>query len=129
MFAVGDIAHFPDFATGEMTRIEHWNVASVRDVSLQLLLSSTRLLNLTTFLAQNHARTAAKTIAGKRDIYKKQALFWSAQGQQLRYVGTARSKKWEDVILQGEPDDLKFIAYYHGTSFATAAAFLFLYSC
>lgn len=65
---------------------------------------------------QNHARTAAKTIAGKKTKpFNKVAIFWSANGQQLRYAGTGKAKYWKDIIVQGEPDELKFIAYYLGT--------------
>ncbi|KAK4704858.1 apoptosis-inducing factor 3, partial [Phenoliferia sp. Uapishka_3] len=88
VFAIGDIAKFPDSVTGELTRVEHWNVAS------------------------NHARSVAKTISGKEDRFSKVAVFWSAQGQQLRYAGTGRAKEWKDVLVQGDPDALKFIAYY-----------------
>ncbi|KDE09563.1 hypothetical protein MVLG_00458 [Microbotryum lychnidis-dioicae p1A1 Lamole] len=89
VFAVGDIATYKDVKTGKNTRVEHWNVAS------------------------NHARNVAATIAGKSPTpYEKISVFWSAQGQQLRYAGTSRAKTWEDVIVQGSPEDLKFVAYY-----------------
>lgn len=66
VYAAGDIACYPDHITGELLRVEHWNVAA------------------------NHARTAAKTIAGKDVTFDKVAIFWSAQGQQLRYASTSR---------------------------------------
>ncbi|ORY89139.1 flavo protein [Leucosporidium creatinivorum] len=88
VFAIGDIAKYRDVKTGQDIRVEHWNVAS------------------------NHARAVARTIALKGAAFEKVAVFWSAQGQQLRYAGTARSKEWEDVIIKGNPDELKFVAYY-----------------
>jgi len=88
VFAIGDIARFPDVKTGEITRVEHWNVAG------------------------NHGRSVAATIAGKGQPYNKTAIFWSAQGAQLRYVGSARSSQWEEIHLDGNPEELKFVAYY-----------------
>ncbi|KAH9819136.1 hypothetical protein DFH28DRAFT_1053431 [Melampsora americana] len=94
IFAIGDIAKYPDLLTnGDLTRIEHWNVAG------------------------NHARTAAKNISrgtsSDQVSFTKPAIFWSAQGQQLRYVGTGKASQWKDVIIDGNPDEMKFVAYYH----------------
>lgn len=92
-FAIGDIAKYPDLLTdGNLTRIEHWNVAG------------------------NHARTAARNICNGQNSsqpFSKPAIFWSAQGQQLRYVGTGKASQWKDVIIDGNVDDLKFVAYYY----------------
>jgi NADPH-dependent 2,4-dienoyl-CoA reductase/sulfur reductase-like enzyme len=85
VFAIGDIATYPQ-ANGDETRIEHWNVAG------------------------NHGRAVGATLAGKPQPFVKIPIFWSAQGQQLRYCGIGA--KHEDVIINGEPDDMKFIAYY-----------------
>lgn len=95
IYAIGDIAKYPDLLTnGDLTRIEHWNVAG------------------------NHARTAAKNIANDQKseslvAFTKPAIFWSAQAQQLRYVGTGKASQWQDVIIDGSADDLNFVAYYH----------------
>jgi len=87
VYAVGDIAVYPESGvTGEMRRIEHWNVAS------------------------NHGRAVGKTIAGKGEPFGKVPIFWSAQGQQLRYAGNGVG--YEDVIIKGDPGELKFVAYY-----------------
>jgi hypothetical protein len=93
-FAGGDIARYPDAVSGELTRIEHWNVAG------------------------NHARFIARNIAAKVAHkphlpglrFDKVPVFWSAQGQQLRYAGVG--SKWDDVIVHGDLDKLKFVAYY-----------------
>ncbi|KAF8968027.1 flavoprotein [Flammula alnicola] len=85
VFAIGDIAIHPQ-VNGDEARIEHWNVAG------------------------NHGRAVGLTISGKPQPFVKVPVFWSAQGQQLRYCGFGA--KYEDVIIKGEPDDLKFIAYY-----------------
>jgi len=87
VFAIGDIAHFPQ-VNGESNRIEHWNVAG------------------------NHGRAVGRTIAGVAELlpFQKVPIFWSAQGQQLRYCGTGVG--YDDIIIKGNPDDMKFIAYY-----------------
>jgi len=95
VYAIGDIAKYPDLLTdGALVRIEHWNVAG------------------------NHARAAAKNIAHEQKseplmAFTKPAIFWSAQGEQLRYVGTGKSSQWQDVIIDGNVDELNFVAYYY----------------
>ncbi|KAI0714432.1 hypothetical protein C8T65DRAFT_644304 [Cerioporus squamosus] len=87
VYAIGDIAMYPQPGTGESRRIEHWNVAG------------------------NHGRAVGKTIAeGKGQPFVKIPVFWSAQGQQLRYCGVGAG--FDDVIIDGNPDELKFVAYY-----------------
>lgn len=87
VYAIGDIAMYPQPGTGELRRIEHWNVAG------------------------NQGRAAGKTIAeNKPQPYVKIPVFWSAQGQQLRYCGVGAG--FDDVIIVGNPDEMKFIAYY-----------------
>jgi len=85
VYAIGDIAIYP-LVNGEEARIEHWNVAG------------------------NQGRTAGSCIAGKPQPFVKVPIFWSAQGQQLRYCGYGA--KHDDVFVKGDPNDLKFIAYY-----------------
>jgi NADPH-dependent 2,4-dienoyl-CoA reductase/sulfur reductase-like enzyme len=86
VYAVGDIAWYPQQQTGESRRIEHWNVAG------------------------NHGRAVGKTIAGDPQPFAKVPVFWSAQGQQLRYCGLGAD--YDDVIIHGNPGEMKFIAYY-----------------
>ncbi|KAF8842076.1 FAD/NAD(P)-binding domain-containing protein [Paxillus ammoniavirescens] len=86
VYAIGDIAWHPQQRTGESRRIEHWNVAG------------------------NHGRAVGKTIAGQPQPFVKVPIFWSAQGQQLRYCGL--SVGYDEVIINGDPGEMKFIAYY-----------------
>ncbi|KAI0324656.1 hypothetical protein GY45DRAFT_1262449 [Cubamyces sp. BRFM 1775] len=87
VYAIGDIAMYPQPGTGEPRRIEHWNVAG------------------------NQGRAVGKTIAeGKGQPFVKIPVFWSAQGQQLRYCGVGAG--YDDVIIDGNPEEMKFIAYY-----------------
>jgi len=86
VYAVGDIAHYPQAATGEIRRIEHWNVAG------------------------NHGRAVGKTIAGSPQPFVKVPIFWSAQGQNIRYCGIGMG--YDDIFIKGNVDELKFIAYY-----------------
>ncbi|OBZ72306.1 Apoptosis-inducing factor 1 [Grifola frondosa] len=98
VYAIGDIAMYPQPGTGELRRIEHWNVAS------------------------NQGRAVGKTIAeGKGQPFVKVPIFWSARaclvflntlcgGQQLRYCGIGAG--FDDVIIDGNTDEMKFVAYY-----------------
>ncbi|KAI0316418.1 flavoprotein [Amylostereum chailletii] len=93
VYAIGDIATYPQLTTGVERRVEHWNVAA------------------------NHGRAVGKTIAGlsagrKEDMqpFVKVPVFWSAQGQQLRYCGVGAG--YDDIIIQGDPNEMKFVAYY-----------------
>ena len=87
IYAAGDITHFPDPRTGEMTRIEHWRTA------LQ------------------QGRTAAHNMAGNRTAYTAVPFFWTKQfGKSLRYVGHA--KDWDKIIFQGDVDKHDFLAFY-----------------
>ncbi|KAG6909960.1 hypothetical protein DXG01_014229 [Tephrocybe rancida] len=85
VYAVGDIAVYPQI-TGAYSRIEHWNVAG------------------------NHGRAIGKTISGSPQEFVKVPVFWSAQGQQLRYCGVGHG--YDDIFISGDPGELKFIAYY-----------------
>lgn len=102
VFAIGDIATYPyhgpgaDPEKGTYTRIEHWNVA------------------------QNAGRGVARTIAsssstgGATTIKPPKSfipIFWSALGAQLRYCGNAVNG-WDSIVLQGEPANAKFAAFY-----------------
>ncbi|KAH7339741.1 flavoprotein [Rhizoctonia solani] len=86
VYAIGDIAHYPQAPTGDSIRVEHWNVAN------------------------NHGRAVGKTIAGSPQPFKKVPIFWSAQGQQLRYCGIGSG--YDDIIIKGNPEEMKFVAYY-----------------
>ncbi|KLO13068.1 flavo protein [Schizopora paradoxa] len=86
VYAIGDIAVFPQTETSVERRIEHWNVAS------------------------NHGRAVGRNIAGKHEPFSKIPIFWSAQGQQLRYCGLGVG--YDDIHITGNPAELKFVAYY-----------------
>ena len=92
VFAIGDIATYPYHgpgSDGSLTRIEHWNVA------------------------QNAGRSVACTIisGGKEPPKPFIPVFWSALGSQLRYCGNTPNG-WDDLVLQGSPDEGKFAAFY-----------------
>ena len=92
VYAIGDIATYPYHGpggSGSLTRIEHWNVA------------------------QNAGRSAARSIVsgGKEAPKPFIPIFWSALGSQLRYCGNTPNG-WDDLVLQGNPEEGKFAAFY-----------------
>ena len=91
VYAIGDIASYPYHGpggNGSITRIEHWNVA------------------------QNAGRSVARSIVSPSAPAKPFIpVFWSALGSQLRYCGNTPNG-WDDLVLQGEPKEGKFAAFY-----------------
>lgn len=91
VYAIGDIATYPYHGPGgegAFTRIEHWNVA------------------------QNAGRGVAAHINNPSAASKAFIpIFWSALGAQLRYCGNTPNG-WDDLVLKGQPEEGKFVAYY-----------------
>ncbi|KAB5571768.1 putative apoptosis-inducing factor 2 [Coniochaeta sp. 2T2.1] len=91
VYAIGDIATYPyngPGGEGRYTRIEHWNVA------------------------QNAGRTVASHIVNpsvKPEFFTP--VFWSALHSQLRYCGNT-THGYDDVVIQGSPDEGKWAAFY-----------------
>lgn len=87
LYAAGDITHFPDARTGELTRIEHWRTA------LQ------------------QGRTAAHNMAGKRTAFTGVPFFWTTQfDATLNYVGHV--SHWDRIIFEGDVAEGDFLAFY-----------------
>jgi NADPH-dependent 2,4-dienoyl-CoA reductase/sulfur reductase-like enzyme len=94
VYAIGDIATHPYRGPGggsgsKFVRIEHWNVA------------------------QNSGRAVASHILNPTrtpEFYTP--VFWSALGSQLRYCGNTMASGWDDVVMQGDPAQGKWVAYY-----------------
>ncbi|MFL6467252.1 MAG: FAD-dependent oxidoreductase [Pyrinomonadaceae bacterium] len=87
IYAAGDVTHFPDVRTGELTRIEHWRTA------------------------MQQGRTAGHNMAGKRRAFTAVPFFWTTQfDTTLNYVGHVRD--WDKVIFDGRVDDMDFLAFY-----------------
>lgn len=97
VYASGDIATFPDYRSDNHMRIEHWR------------------------LAEQHGRMAGANMTGKKIKYEGVPFFWTAQaGMTLGYVG--HIKKWDDIIIDGDISQKKFITYYIKDNKILAAA-------
>jgi len=87
LYAVGDLARFPDWRSGQPIRIEHWRVAA------------------------QHGRIAGANVAGQDLSYRGVPYFWTRQfGQTLHYIGHAED--WDEVRISGNLKAREFIAYY-----------------
>jgi apoptosis-inducing factor 3 len=87
VYAAGDIVHFPDPRTKELTRIEHWRTA------------------------MQQGRTAAHNMAGGKKAFEAVPFFWTVQfDAKLRYVGHVRN--WDKIIFKGDVDKQEFLAFY-----------------
>ena len=78
IFAIGDVARWPDPRSGARVRVEHW------------------------VLAQRHGQAVAKVIVGDRQPFVDVPFFWSQHYDvSINYVGHA--PRWDSVQIDGSP--------------------------
>uniref|UniRef100_A0A7C3V1Q2 NAD(FAD)-dependent dehydrogenase n=1 Tax=Desulfobacca acetoxidans TaxID=60893 RepID=A0A7C3V1Q2_9BACT len=97
LYAAGDIARFPDWRTGELIRVEHWQ------------------------LAELHGFTAAANMAGQQKEFRGVPFFWTEHFDlYLYHVGHVTA--WDEIIWHGKVQDRRFVAFYvkHGRVLAAA---------
>lgn len=99
VYAVGDIACFPDPWTGRRTRIEHWAVA------------------------EGQGRTAAFNLLGHRRPFRDIPFFWTSHyGVTVQWSGF--SGAWDHVETDGGLADGSLAALYTRGGWPQAAAFV-----
>ncbi|KAJ8263684.1 hypothetical protein COCON_G00161410 [Conger conger] len=88
VFAGGDVVAFPlSGRSNKKVNISHWQMAHV------------------------HGRVAALNMMGTSTEMKTVPYFWTAMfGKSIRYAG--HGEGFDDVIIQGDLDELKFVAFY-----------------
>lgn len=88
LFAAGDVCTYPAVKTGQLVRIEHWDVAT------------------------QQGRVAARNMLGRFEPFTTTPFFWSqVLGKNLRFVGHAPDVL-DRVIIEGDVSGFKFISYY-----------------
>eukprot|EP01116_Phalansterium_solitarium_P023755 TRINITY_DN8490_c0_g1_i2.p1 TRINITY_DN8490_c0_g1~~TRINITY_DN8490_c0_g1_i2.p1 ORF type:complete len:547 (-),score=191.49 TRINITY_DN8490_c0_g1_i2:440-2035(-) len=87
LYAAGDACRFPDFLTNELVNVQHWG------------------------MAHYHGKIAGQNMAGKTIASVHNVpFFWTTQfGKSLRYCGRGA---YDDVIFDGNPEELTFVAYF-----------------
>ena len=97
IYAVGDVARFPDRFTGNLIRVEHWVVA------------------------EQQGQAVARNITGPRQPYTNAPFFWSAHYDVIiNYVGNASG--WDQYEVRGSLEDRHaLIAYRRGGRIAAVA--------
>jgi len=100
VFAAGDIVEFPLFSVGGANvNIQHWQ------------------------MAHHHGRNAALSIIGKKQPIRSVPYFWTVMyGKSVRYTGYGPG--YDDVVVHGNLDEYKFVAYYTKGEEVVAAASL-----
>lgn len=90
IYAAGDIASWPDKASGGRLRVEHWVVA------------------------ERQGRTAARNMLGYREKFDATPFFWSQHyDQTISYVGHASA--WDRTEIFGAPESGDcMVVYYEG---------------
>ncbi|XP_062568726.1 apoptosis-inducing factor 3-like isoform X2 [Saccostrea cucullata] len=100
VYATGDIVEFPLFSVGDQkVNVQHWQMAHA------------------------HGKTAALGILGKDEPIRSVPFFWTVQYKKsIRYTGYGPG--YDDIIVHGDLDAPKFIAYYTKGDEVVAAASL-----
>uniref|UniRef100_A0A8C4NPJ1 AIF family member 3 n=1 Tax=Dicentrarchus labrax TaxID=13489 RepID=A0A8C4NPJ1_DICLA len=98
VFAGGDMVIFPfPPRNNKKVNIPHWQMAHV------------------------HGRVAALSMMGRATEIKTVPYFWSAMfGKTIRYAGYGDG--FDDVIIQGDLDELRFVAFYTRSEEVVAVA-------
>ncbi|KAM6965242.1 apoptosis-inducing factor 3 [Aplochiton taeniatus] len=97
VFAGGDVVTFPFPQRSKKVNIPHWQMAHV------------------------HGRVAALSMMGRATEVKTVPYFWSAMfGKSIRYAGYGEG--FDDVVIQGDVDDLRFVAFYTRSEEVVAVA-------
>lgn len=80
VFAIGDVARWPDPRTGTLVRIEHW------------------------VLAQRQGQAVARTLMGEGGPFVDAPFFWSQHYDvPINYVGHAA--RWDELVVEGSLDE------------------------
>ena len=88
IYAIGDVARFPERRSGEHVRIEHWVVA------------------------QRQGEAVAKTLLGRGSPFRSVPFFWSAHYDvTINYVGHAPT--WDRIEVEGEIQKRDAAVHYY----------------
>ncbi len=88
VYAIGDVARYPDHRSGELVRIEHWVVA------------------------QRQGEAVAKTLLGHGTPFRDVPFFWSSHYDlTINYVGHAPS--WDRVDIDGSIESRDAAVHYY----------------